>query len=281
MKDELGDILKRVERLERENRGLKRAGFLTLVGFAAIVLMGQAAPKSRTVEAEKFVLKDASGKVRAEMGPRDDLMGLSIYDENGKRRGIFAVRPDGWGELGFLDQDEKYRATLKAQDDQVVLLFSDAKGGNAMLLTAGGSPILSLADKKGKSTAWLQAVSGQPMLMLTDEEKKVDATLSLLHGWARLSLSSNEKGDATLGIGMMVGDGSPYLNLSGKDSKGAAILELEKGSPSLTLSDENGKARAVLGHTALEVERTGTVEQRPALSLVLFDKEGKVIWRTP
>ena len=35
------------------------------------------------------------------------------------------------------------------------------------------------------------------------------------------------------------------------------------------------------GHPALETTATGTVEQRPASSLVLFDRDGKVIWKVP
>jgi hypothetical protein len=53
------------------------------------------------------------------------------------------------------------------------------------------------------------------------------------------------------------------------------------GGPSLVLHDENEKTRAVLGHTALEATATGTVEQRPTSSLVLFDRDGKVIWSVP
>ncbi len=44
---------------------------------------------------------------------------------------------------------------------------------------------------------------------------------------------------------------------------------------------ENQKNGAVLGHTALETKATGTVEQPPASSLVLFDRDGKVIWKAP
>jgi hypothetical protein len=36
-----------------------------------------------------------------------------------------------------------------------------------------------------------------------------------------------------------------------------------------------------LGHSAIEATRTGAVEQRPASSLVLFDKDGKVLFKAP
>jgi L-asparaginase II len=47
------------------------------------------------------------------------------------------------------------------------------------------------------------------------------------------------------------------------------------------LRDEKERIRAVLGHTNLEITRTGSVEQRSASSLVLFDKDGKVMWTAP
>jgi len=49
----------------------------------------------------------------------------------------------------------------------------------------------------------------------------------------------------------------------------------------LELYDTADKLRAVLGNVDLETARTGIVETRPPSSLVLFDKEGKVLWRVP
>jgi len=61
---ELSTIVYRLERaVEKENRMLKRVGLGALVLAGAMLLMGQAR-SSRTVEAERFVLKDASGRVR-------------------------------------------------------------------------------------------------------------------------------------------------------------------------------------------------------------------------
>src|SRR5262249_22184434 len=48
----------------------------------------------------------------------------------------------------------------------------------------------------------------------------------------------------------------------------------------LQLSDHKGTS-AVLGNAQLSTPATGSVEQRPASSLVLFDKDGKVIWKIP
>jgi hypothetical protein len=68
------------------------------------------------------------------------------------------------------------------------------------------------------------------------------------------------------------------LNLFSKDGN----LQLSTvGGPALRLNDAEGKLRAVVGASQLETTRTGAVETRPASSLVLFDKNGKVLWSAP
>jgi len=76
-------------------------------------------------------------------------------------------------------------------------------------------------------------------------------------------------------------DDGAGLILSDKHGMDRVIMRVStNGEASLTLSDEN-RPRAVLGQTDLESKQTGTVEKRPASSLVLFDKEGKAIWKAP
>jgi len=60
-------LVQRLDRLERENRRLKCIGALVVVGIAAVMLMGQtkSSKVAKVIEAEKFVVRDKSGKVRA------------------------------------------------------------------------------------------------------------------------------------------------------------------------------------------------------------------------
>jgi hypothetical protein len=64
---ELDDLLSRLERVEKENRRVKRITITGLLVLSSAFFMGQARP-SRTIEAEKFVVKDSNGKVRGEFG---------------------------------------------------------------------------------------------------------------------------------------------------------------------------------------------------------------------
>ena len=87
----------------------------------------------------------------------------------------------------------------------------------------------------------------------------------------------NGKARAVLSV---LPDGMPDLSLHDQNGKARAVLSVGTSGPSVVLRDKN-QDRAVLGHTELEATATGTVEQRAASSLVLFDRNGKVIWRVP
>ncbi len=93
-------------------------------------------------------------------------------------------------------------------------------------------------------------------------------------------LGKGENGHVYLGGG---GPATPVsFRLLDRQHKFRAVLELsDDGAPSLEMSDMNGNSRAVLGRGALTTARTGATEQRPESSLVLFDKDGKVIWTAP
>jgi len=78
--------------------------------------------------------------------------------------------------------------------------------------------------------------------------------------------------------------GDPTLRLW--DSAGELRVALDVagpgGGPALSLWDCAGELRAAVGTTpVLETIKTGETTTRPESSLVLFDKNGKVLWRAP
>jgi hypothetical protein len=76
--------------------------------------------------------------------------------------------------------------------------------------------------------------------------------------------------------------GGPVLALSDAAGKTRAIVSLTKdNAPYLGLWDKNGTASAVLGATSLQTIKTEGVRMRPESSLMLFDKDGKVMWKVP
>lgn len=85
--NDIDRITLRLTRLERANRCSRVGAVAALLGIAAVLLMGQAAPSSRTVEAEKIFVKDSTGKIRATLGVgSDDSAGLTLVARDGKPR---------------------------------------------------------------------------------------------------------------------------------------------------------------------------------------------------
>lgn len=173
-------ILVRLEKLERQNRRLKRGAVAVLIAISALLLMGQGR-LSRTIEANKFVLKDADGRARAEM----DLQSggnptLCFRDANG-----YPTILMGGGDEPSLDlslPNFKERVELFAAKKSYGLGLYDSvnrsqtgggiRAGLSVLFQdapeVGGSPSLDLYDNAGNDRASLTFVAGEPILALSD-----------------------------------------------------------------------------------------------------------------
>jgi hypothetical protein len=108
-------LARRLDRLERENQRLKRLGALALIGLAALVIMGQAtsAPVANTIEAERFILRDASGNARASLGVRPDgTAALALADDTHQERAVFTVTAQGLAAVELSERSGRLRAGL-------------------------------------------------------------------------------------------------------------------------------------------------------------------------
>ncbi len=150
MISDLPDLAQRVEKLEKANRRLKLAGVLALALVGCLLLLGVASPK-RTVEAEKFLLRDANGKIRASL----DVVGLEgpmlfLLDANEDMR----VTPStglGGAALRFFDANEKVQVILAAGLEEPTLILTHANGkGGALLTVDREGPKFALLDANGK-----------------------------------------------------------------------------------------------------------------------------------
>ncbi len=110
-------LARRLDRVERENRGLKQAGVVALAVIAGVVLMGQATWKlappgkpGKVVGAEQFIVHDARGGVRAELGTLPNgTVRLVLYDRGnpGETRIILSAGPESSPALSFSDKAGK------------------------------------------------------------------------------------------------------------------------------------------------------------------------------
>lgn len=150
-------IQERLERLEMENR---RAKWLAALSAAAVVISlassmlgrvhAQAQASPHTVEAQEFVLKDASGRERADLGVGNDgTTAFVLENSQGKDRLALYVGGNGRTGLGFKDDQGMLRLYLAADTD--------------------GTPRLSLGDAQGTPRAELSLrQNGTPRLVLAD-----------------------------------------------------------------------------------------------------------------
>ena len=150
-----------MEKLEKQNRRLRVGVGAFLLAAASLLLMGQAAPQSKTMEAQEFILRDAGNKQRAKLSMVEDTAMLSLYDakENVRARLVAGDRPG----LLFFDAGR----TGPYAKVRLVLGVGDMGGG------AGDSgPHILLFDANGKSRAELFVAENRSGLFLNDANGK-------------------------------------------------------------------------------------------------------------
>ena len=143
-------LRQRMDRIERENRRLKVGGGLLLAGLALLTLLGAGMATNKTLEAESFIVKDSSGKVRAVLGTTDpyNAPGLVMYDQEGHANILLHLTGDG--DPGFwLYEKDKVRATLNAVGDRVHLQLydPDTRMRASFVVAKDGSPSMELYDQ--------------------------------------------------------------------------------------------------------------------------------------
>jgi hypothetical protein len=121
-------------------------------------------PPRLSIQADKFVLIDSSGRRRAELTmAADGAPGLFLYDENGVRRGAFNLSASGAPSLVLHDRVGKPRGEVSLRPDGVVGLgFYDDRGeGRAEFFVAGdGAASLYLFGSQGERIAELPVKNG-------------------------------------------------------------------------------------------------------------------------
>ena len=178
MKDELRAVVARLEKVERQTRRMKYAGIVVVMLAGAAVLMGQAAPKGKTIEAEKFVVVDNADHTRAILGYDDDgTFGLWIRSEVGKPRLGLGILTDESVGLGLSDIDGKTRASLVFDErgrSRLHYYDGDGKLISFLFLRENGSAGLTMRDGNGQIRADLSLNEhGAPALTLINKRGKV------------------------------------------------------------------------------------------------------------
>jgi hypothetical protein len=153
------DINARLEKLERENRRMKKIGIVSIV-FASVLFISGQAKTNKVVEANEFVLKDGNGKARARLAMvavsdttlmQKDIPNLSFYDTEGHPRIFIAALP------------EESRIYL---NDSQQTMHSAMWAGSAALSGAG----VSITGRNELVQVTLDTFIEGPQLVLKDKE---------------------------------------------------------------------------------------------------------------
>ncbi len=187
-------LTQRLERLERENRRLKRAGALALLLAGGVFLMGQSLPASRVVEAEKLVIRDTTGKARVVLGDvataadaSAPLYGVALYDTEGTANAYLYDEGPSKGARLFLGGTQS-AASFTAQSEATVALqaYKVARKDWERQLAQASADFLAgritaeehaRLTSRGVTTLSLGVRDGEPSVVLSDDGKNPRAVL--------------------------------------------------------------------------------------------------------
>lgn len=153
IEDRMEKMERELARATRDNRRLL-AGLIIVFGLAVTVwilapgmtiLAGHRAPKE--IHSTKFILEDANGKSRAELGMTEDGPVFRLKDQNGKDRALLYIH-DKVG-LTLNDENGKTRLALGVIQNAPCLFFFDTNDESRISLTVlKEGPFLGLYDEK-------------------------------------------------------------------------------------------------------------------------------------
>ena len=267
-------ISERLERVERQNRNLKR-GMIAVVAmllFAGIALpVKQTFSQGDVVEAQSFILRDAAGNMRALWTEVDGEVALGLFDAGEMLRTGLIVDVDGNSRLEFYDAGGTQRIGLGTWDGAPSLTLYDTTGNHRVGLAVGvtGDAQLEVYDGYGAQRISFGTWDGAPGVLLGDSNETIRALFELNeNGEPGLTLFDTT-GNHRVGLFVnIIGD----VQLEVYDAGGTQRIALGTwdGAPGMLFADSNETERALF-------ELTDAGE--PALSF--YNRNGDVSWAAP
>ena len=149
----LEQLEQNVAELKRQNRRYRLVTSLVAVLAVTFMIMGQSSANKPTkiIEAEKFILRDKNGVVRAVLQSEKGMAGFSLADETGKAVIELGAKDNGATGLVFADAAGTTRVVLRVKDgNSPDLGLLDAHGTLrvAMGIDPAGNPAFVMYDEK-------------------------------------------------------------------------------------------------------------------------------------
>jgi hypothetical protein len=142
------ELTRRVEHLEHENRRLKQFVITAVILIGAVLVMGQARP-ARTIEAERFLLTDVDGNVKAKLDVKDGSTKLMFLDRAGHER-VALTSAEDFAALEMKDDAGRLGATMAV---------GVSKNGISSTMAAGAPLIGPVAGPGVVMQAWEDGTS--------------------------------------------------------------------------------------------------------------------------
>ena len=155
----------------------------------------------------------------------------------------------------------------------------------------GYVPQLELLDADGQRRIWLSERRGWPTLAMFDANgrKEVDLRGSWSGYGPALQLESSGEHQvylqtgpdgSSLAMGEVLGSLTLWESLERTDPRPTLFLAADENRSAIELHDAEG-FQTTIGTTDLITSRTGETHKTSAASVVLFDKDKKVLWKAP
>jgi hypothetical protein len=189
-------IANRVAKLEVQNRRLKKTGIALFIVAAVVIAMGQA-PAKKVIEANEFVLQDASGKTRARLSMEaKDKPALTFFRDQTTPAASLTGGDEPFLLLTRTGTTEQVQ--LGANKKFVGLAIYE-KEISAGLSLQNGIPGLDLFYENGKPHVTLTASSIDSYLTMFDPDSKTSLTIGVPpSGGVSQLQASGEKHKVTL-----------------------------------------------------------------------------------
>ena len=193
-----------------------------------------------------------------------------------------AVANDNDKQQNIQPLDSKFPPEFKIVEANQFRLV-DLEGNCLANLTIEEQQNKSLADLLYPTTtsktsktyhAVLEMGTGSRTMKITENNVEIKA------GSIQTDLSSDSLTISDIKNGSKHTDSSGRLTIR-EISRPRIMIKTFKGGTAIEISDDEGNQRAILGSVDLNVIATGETRKRPESSIVLFGKDGKVVYSAP
>jgi hypothetical protein len=242
----------RLLKLERQLRWTR----LALITMAAIFGITFAITRTKNftrVNAQEFVLKDSSGRIRAKLAMLHSEPGLKLYAASGEERVDLAGGGEDAGLSLYLpvtaSQTSSAGFSVYEGEKQIASLSGGPSSTKLLISSASGTGTASIFAKQGVATMGLDANPQQGSGLILQAAE--DASCLAAHA-----------------------------DEANSQASGASMCLDSQGHPSLMLNGRKGHS-TILGVAPANYQRSGANWGNNAASLALTANNGKVLWSEP